>query len=353
MITKIFVFCAFFNFDFVLVTDCRAECAMSGSWQQCVDQASGQPYYWHTGTDLVSWDCPPELSLPPPQLVTNISLATPATRENSPALPPSSLVSGYDSEDSDRDESCDKQPQATEIENIENCIGHVLPKPPDKGKEFSGKKSDEEADDILSLIEAEKPPDYSEPKPRLPSCKSNFRESSETHQPRSIVALANYEDSDEEEEEEEEKEDKSVTRLDRFGRMVFSKADSGQQDWQTEEQREALLSYRREELKNESSKKTERPDAVENLRKFDNSIPGHRKRRLDLPGGKFNKTENLRSGEEDTEESQKPELKYVPFVKSSSILEGAIEGNESNNEIQKVDKTAPEIEEIAGNNTVC
>ena len=68
-------------------------------WQQCYDQTSGYPYYWNTATNQVvagvpgdctdwaaqvRWDCPPELrqewqpplppSLPPPSLLTQVSM---------------------------------------------------------------------------------------------------------------------------------------------------------------------------------------------------------------------------------------------------------------------------------------
>ena len=83
-----------------------------------------------------------------------------------------------------------------------------------------------------------------------------------------MLALANYEDSDEEVEEETDKEaDKKVTRLDQNGRMVFHQA-----GWQTEEQREALLRYSLEEHQIEISKKIERPESGENIRRWWNVI---------------------------------------------------------------------------------
>ena len=83
------------------------------------------------------------------------------------------------------------------------------------------------------------------------------------------------------------------------------------------------------------------------LSRFDNSIPGSRKRRLHLPNGKFNKAESSANQEEEAE-SKKPEIKFVPFVKSSSVLPGTMEGDKTNNEIQKVESTEPEKEEIPG-----
>jgi len=319
---------------------------MSGSWQECMDSATGQPYYWNTVSNQVRWDCPP--NLPPPQLVTNISLATPAsmTRESSPALL-SSLVSGYDSEDSDNEQAEDKQPEAPEAKD--DFIGPVIPKPPDKEREVPEKKTVEEADDILSLIEAEKPPDYTGiAQAKLPSCKSGRRKTSGQPQPRSMLSLANYDDSDSEAETEA---DKRVTRLDQFGRLVFNQTENCESDWQTEEQRQALLSYRREEQTNLRNNKVQAAKSPENVRRFDNSIPGSRKRRLDLPKGKFNKMENSVTEEEEAE-SKKQEVKPVPFVKSSSILEGTIESKETNNTILKVERTSPEKEEISATNDV-
>ena len=314
---------------------------MSGSWQQCLDTASGQPYYWNTRTNQVSWECPQEVSLPPPQLLTKISLARPVSRETSPGLPPSSLVSGYDSEDSAEDESRDKQSGVAQAQS-QDSHGKVK----QRLNERDLKKSSEDRDDILSLIEAEKPPDYSDSRAKLPSCKSNSREPSEAHQPRSLLVLANYDDSDQSEEEgrEEVKTEKKMTSLDQNGRMVFSES-----DWRTEEQREALLSYRTEEQRIDCAKRSERSE-TDSVRRFDNSIPGSRKRRLDLPKGKFNKTEKARlaAEEEEAEENNKPEMNFVPFVKSSSGLAGTIERDVTNNELQKPDNT-PQNTEIKGN----
>ena len=307
---------------------------MSGSWQQCLDTKTGQPYYWNTASNQVRWDCPPDFSLPPPQLITNISLATPSNPVTSttsttcstvnPTL--SSLVSGYDSEDTD-----DEEGDGDEFEAKDD-----VPKQTEKEKD--------EADDILSLIEAEKPPDYAEWKAPLPSssCKPNSRESKESVQATSMLALASYEDSDEETEPGPE------TRLDQYGRLVFNPASSQQEGWQTLEQREALMRYRREEENNKNYKQAEMQRAGgerESARRWDNSIPGSRKRRLDLPKGKFNKTENL---ETDTE-SEKQSVNFVPFVKSTTVLPGTMESNQTDNGIQKVEESATETEQSAGN----
>ena len=327
---------------------------MSGAWQQCVDTNTGQPYYWNTASNQVSWDCPPEFSLPPPQLITNISLATPSNPVTSstastssstvnPGL--SSLVSGYDSEDSDDGQGDGEESQVPgESEAKDDLIRPVIPKQSEKEKESHSKRNIDEADDILSLIEAEKPPDYAESKAKLPSCKTNSRDTKESVQATSMLALANYEDSDSEPEPGIEAE--TGTRLDQFGRLVFNPASSSEPAWQTAEQREALLSYRREEEKNRKQAELQSSSGEsEGTRRFDNSRPGARKRRLDLPKGKFNKTENL----ETETENEKQSVNFVPFVKSSSVLPGTIESNQTDNGIQKVEESATETEQSAGN----
>ena len=343
---------------------------MSGLWQQCLDTNTGQPYYWNTASNQVSWDCPPEFSLPPPQLVTNISLATPSnpvtststssasttsnTTSNTVNPTLSSLVSGYDSEDSDDDENGDKESQVPGgSEAKDDFIGPVIPKQTEKEKD--SKRNVGEADDILSLIEAEKPPDYADSKAKLPSCKTNSRETKESVQATSMLALANYDDSDEETEAEARPSVsvESGTRLDQYGRLVFNPASQAEPEWQTAEQREALLRYRLEEQRSlradrPSSGETE-ADGGSSVRRFDNSRPGSRKRRLDLPKGKFNKTENLENLETETE---KQAVNFVPFVKSSSVLPGTIESHPTNNGVEKVEESAAtETEQSAGNSS--
>ena len=216
---------------------------------------------WSTGRWQRSWPT----SLPPPGLVTSISLATPsatpapvtrpapATAKTAP-LAKSSLVSGYDSEeDTDNTDNCDDAKTApADDENQPDFIGPVIPKPsvsePESVKSRSNSKDN--GDDILSLIEAENPPDYAESQqPKLPSLSTSSREPSQPrHQTQSsILQLAsNYDDSDQEE-EEEEKPQKNVTKLDTFGRLVFQQGDEGQ----TDEQRAALAKYKIENLKTE------------------------------------------------------------------------------------------------------
>ena len=143
---------------------------------------SGYPYFWNTITNEVRWDCPPEfthVSLPPPGLVTNISLATPVTTptENEPVIKKtttssysvvttqgikSSLVSGYDSDDNEEEEENTNVEvdsiiaKSSDVEKSPGFIGPLIPKP-DTPERVKSRSKSKETDDILSLIEAEKP----------------------------------------------------------------------------------------------------------------------------------------------------------------------------------------------------
>lgn len=325
------------------------------AWQQCHDQGSGYPYYWNTTTNQVRWDCPlefrqwqislakpPPVNLPPPQLVTDVKLASqPEARSNSSSPTPvatrpaaSALVSGYDSEESEEEDDAsvhsdksqpDHVEEAAAVEAQPDFIGPIIPKqseaenesdpnapdqiePPPPGsdseendalllkklKEKSetlcqmggdidkdvkeiidpeniAKIESDLADDILSQIEAEKPPDYLGQKPLFPSAVAQPTLPPQPSQPplppqpvakplprrplqpSSMLQLAcNYgheSDSDTEEPDTPiRKPGKSkllpVTgQLDSLGRMVFNQGTSGS-GWQTDEQREALESYK-------------------------------------------------------------------------------------------------------------
>jgi len=283
----------------------------------------------------------------------------PAVTEQSKQLLPATLLlfdglkrayAARDAEDSDDEEGDDKESREPEgSEAKDDFIGPVIPKQPEKEKDSDSKRNVGEPDDILSLIEAEKPPDYADSRARLPSCKTNSREAKESGPATSMLALADYDDSDEETEPSVE----SGTRLDQYGRLVFNPASRSEPEWQTAEQREALLRYRLEEQRSLSSRQAERQLSAsgesENVRRFDNSRPGNRKRRLDLPKGKFNKTENLET------ESEKQSGNFVPFVKSSSVLPGTIplESHQTNNGVQKVEESpATETEQSAATDDV-
>jgi len=416
------------------------------AWQQCHDQASGYPYYWNTTTNQVRWDCPlefrqwqislakpPPVNLPPPQLVTDVKLATviqPEVRSNSSSPTPvpnkpsaaSALVSGYDSEDSEDDASehsdqtqPDKIEEAAAVEAQPDFIGPIIPKqssdaekesdpnttdqiePPPPGsdseendalllkklKEKSetltqmggdidkdvkeiidpeniAKIESDLADDILSQIEAEKPPDYLGQKPLFPSAVAQPPLPPQPSQPAlppqpvakplprrplqpsSMLQLAcNYgHESDSDTEDPEPPVKKQVTskllpvtgQLDSLGRMVFNQATSGS-GWQTEEQREALESYKAQSA---PESQTNGVDESHPREKFETlSSSGSRKRRLALPGGRFNKTDQSEA-EEKSKTDLKTEFKpMMNFIKSSSVIPGTIteadkkENNES------------------------
>ena len=258
--------------------------AMSGApphpgaaWQECQDSATGFPYFWNTVTNEVRWECPRELSqyqgrpsqvsLPPPGLVTNISLAQPVTRVQSREATPtstapdppsvtapvkSSLVSGYDSDSDDSDS-----------DNNENLSSQSNGKGPfDPNELRSNEKTSEpvksgssfyDRDDILSLIEAENPPDYVETKLILPSTAK--KDSTKPKGSSSIHQLAsNYDDSDQGEGDDnsiENGEKQILTQLDNYGRLVFGENSESSEDRQTEEQRKALEMYKIEESQNQ------------------------------------------------------------------------------------------------------
>ena len=261
------------------------------AWQECQDNSTGFPYFWNTVTNEVRWECPREfsqyrgrpvgpgqVSLPPPGLVTNISLAQPQpvtrgrSREATPTstAPPSvmtsvksSLVSGYDSDsdsDNNEDDSSDNNGKKPSDPNElkEDFIGPVVPSKEKKAEPVKSRSNSKECDDILSLIEAENPPDYVETKPLiLPSTARK-----ESSKPKgSILQLAsNYDDSDQGESDDnslENGEKKNLTQLDNYGRLVFGENSESNSDRQTEEQRKALEMYKIEESKNKKNTSAE------------------------------------------------------------------------------------------------
>ena len=118
------------------------------------------------------------------------------------------------------------------------------------------RSNSKDCDDILSLIEAENPPDYAVTKPViLPSTAQ--RESSKQKGSSSILQLAsNYDDSDQGDSDDncqENGEKKNLTQLDNYGRLVFGENSESSGDRQTEEQRKALEMYKIEESKNKKN----------------------------------------------------------------------------------------------------
>ena len=68
--------------------------------------------------------------------------------------------------------------------------------------------------------------------------------------------------------------------------------------------------------------------------RIDNSISTSRKKRLDLPRGKFNKADNIEAS--DTNGTEKSaSLNFVPFVKSSTGLPGTIETSLETEEVKE------------------
>lgn len=256
------------------------------AWQECQDTNTGFPYFWNTVTNEVRWECPREfaqyqgrpggpgqVSLPPPGLVTNISLAQPPpvtrSREATPtstapdpvrptAAVKSSLVSGYDSDGSDsgsdNNEEDNNGKRPTDPNELrEDFIGPIVPSKDKTAEQVKSRSNSKEGEDILSLIEAENPPDYVETKPViLPStAKPSTKGSS------SILQLAsNYSDSDQGDSDDdclENGEKKNLTQLDNYGRLVFGENSESSGDRQTEEQRKALEMYKIEESKNQKN----------------------------------------------------------------------------------------------------
>jgi len=346
-----------------------------------------------------------------PEARSNSSSPTPVASKPPVA---SALVSGYDS-DSEEDDSTSQHSETNKSETTEEAsaveaqpdfIGPVIPKPssdadkdsdntPDQNEppppgsdseendalllkrlkdksdtlnqmggeidndvkeiidpENIAKIESDLADDILSQIEAEKPPDYLGQKPLFPCAVAQPPLPAQPSQPplppqpaakplprrplqpSSMLQLAcNYgHESDSDTEDIDPPVRKAVNKvtnkmmpvtgqLDSLGRMVFNQAGSGP-GWQTEEQREALESYKAQSI---SESQTNGVDESHPREKFETvSSSGSRKRRLALPGGRFNKTDQ-REVEETTKVDSKTEFKpMMNFVKSSSTIPGTI-----------------------------
>lgn len=283
-------------------------------WQQCHDQSTGYPYYWNTLTNEVRWDCP-QATLAPPGLVTNISLATPQTQTTSTAA-------RHNKQDSDNIKTKAELKTVKAKQSLVSGYGSDE----DDTEDDPGDEVVDKTDDLLAQIEAEMPPDYEQPEePRnqqLPSISSKVTGSSNAKPTSSILALAtNYDDDSDNEEEEED--GKKVMKIDNYGRMVFNQEDNS--DLQTEEQKQALAKYHIENLKSELLRKKNEGEVESKRERFDNSIPGSRKRRLDLPGGKFNKTDNFSKDQSNNEVRET--MMFVPFVKSSIGIAGTIGDN--------------------------
>lgn len=45
-------------FDYLFLCE-----TVSTAWQECFDESTGYPYYWHTESNEVTWEIPPELRI--------------------------------------------------------------------------------------------------------------------------------------------------------------------------------------------------------------------------------------------------------------------------------------------------
>jgi len=111
-------------------------------------------------------------------------------------------------------------------------------------------------------------------------------------------------------------------QLDSLGRIVFDKKDSSP-TWQTEEQREALESYRVEAM-SEAEKNKHIEKRIKKTKENEQTGPVSRKRRLAIPGGRYNKMDHFDTGDKQNsgnETEYKPTMSFV----QSSTLPGTIE----------------------------
>jgi len=343
-------------------------------------------------------------SASPPSVSTPAAVSVPSAA--------SALVSGYDSdseEDNDNENSEQTksegtpEPEAEVVEAQPDFIGPIIPKlsPSEPGKEADdeesldppppGSDSEENdalllkklkeksetltlmggdidnavkdiidpeniakiesdlADDILSQIEAEKPPDYLGQQPLFPIAAAQHSQPPQPVkpplplprrplQPSSMLQLAcNY--GHESDSDTEEPPGPTVSRgasskllpvtgqLDSLGRIVFNHGGSGS-GWQTEEQKEALESYKAQSA---SEEKTNGVDESHPREKYEAVNKGSRKRRLALPGGRFNKADHQSEAEVKATENVNTEFKPLAFIKSSSVIPGTINETEKQN----------------------
>jgi len=362
----------------------------------------------------------------PTSLVATPAATAPAQSTAKPA-PASALVSGYGTDSEDEEDKTSQHSEtglsgnvedAEKVEAQPNFIGPVIPKPSEdtekdkadipteqseppppgsdleesdvsllkKLKEKSealaqmggeiennvkeiidpeniAKMESELADDILSQIEAEKPPDYLEQKPLFPSAASLSTQPPlppqppskplprRPLQPSSMLQLAcNYgHESDSDTEEDPTPTKKNVSskllpvtgHLDSLGRMVFDQGDSAS-GWQTEEQREALESYKAQSV---PETKLNGRDESHSRDKFETASSGSRKRRLALPGGRFNKTDQ---NEEKSKSDAMVEFKpTMTFIKSSVGVPGTMPEAEKEKNNETVNRTNGEKESVS------
>merc|ERR1719357_27576 len=213
------------------------------------------------------------------------------------------------------------------------------------------------ADDILNQIEAEKPPDYVGDKPLFPIALSQTSNPPKPPtpsnplpkrpmQPSSMLQLAcNYGHESESDTEDPEPDPPKKSagpkllpvtgQLDSLGRIVFN-TNSASADWQTEEQREALESYKQQQQQLKTSPlsnggaDTHNKDIKESM-----CNTASRRKRLALPGGRFNKTDLSEKSEVSTSEIKNEYKPSINFIKSSTIP-GSINEEEKNTETASI-----------------
>lgn len=364
------------------------------AWRQLADRESGFPYYWNTATNQVRWDVPLELvqyrqSITPPPLPTNPPLPNdPPPSVNGAGPSQSSVGPNETSTGSGQPAAIGPQlpPHLVSARNIhQNPSNVTAPQQPamsSKPPHTSGAKtsliayddSDSETDekvaeqepskisnkeehtteDILALLEAEKPPDYLAPKTitknqigstatpsnglsttangvgnqytaeAAPPASNQFFAPpppvTVSHPPLpvrrpqlgSMLQLAcNYGhesgSDDEEDEQVVKKKPKKIMdgQLDSAGRMFFT---------ETREQREAK---ERQKEKQRLEEEERRDEAAKS-----GAGGGGRKKRLALPGGRprFNKADLVTEQQAEDEEREIEErmLRYMEYQRQES-----------------------------------
>jgi len=368
-------------------------------WQECSDVTTGYPYYWNTITNQVVWECPAELvqyraglltlppPLPPPPAFPAAATAAqqqhyPQQQQQSVPVVPTSkgglsaLASGYASESEDEPES----DTAEHLEADPEFIGPKIPTPQVDTENADGSEVDQEhsspvyredslppgveeeqvpelsnghkdekeggeeneemdTGDIMSLLDAEQPPDYQQVTNDVPSTQPLMPPPPPTSQPPqqqqpSLASLlgsygSDQSDSEEDEEDVEEKNQKAVKsrlkpvtgQLDSSGRIMFPTDGN----WQTAEQLAALNSYKVEEEKSSNAAAASAiATSAQTTATASTAAPTNsRKRRIALPGGKFNKTSEIQTEEPKERLELKDKYPSVAFVKSKTVLPGS------------------------------
>jgi len=373
------------------------------AWQQLFDPNTGYPYYWNVHNNQVRWDVPPEFVQYQQRQAQEKKAAEAAKKAENNGI--AALVSAYsdDSDDEKGEEAVEEVKKDEDEELKPDFIGPVIPKPSIESEdekeaqpaeeepappgendedeltllrklqeksaalaemggdisnevkeiidpEHLAKIEEDIADDIMSQIEAEEPPDYkpeeeSNPKvpsppipedqpppdhppppqcPPLPPPGPPEEESLASSNPSFSLLSCSYGGESEDEGDDDEEEPKPKNHIlppkENLGN-IFYRAEAG--SGQTEEQKAALESFH-VETAIQNLKNVKEKSKVEKI-----EVGRGRKRRLELPTGRFNK---LEQGPEEKEQkvAEPPKFAAMPFVKSSSVLPGTI--NESSSE---------------------